>query len=179
MSIPTSFLNSKIRKMLLTMNLPTRPRVLTGFLLLCLVSVISAASLANENPHPQRAQLILALEEMLPQTSDAFVVVQVAGTQQFIQFYSDNAGLLMDLPAVALTEAENKRATLFFEKNDVPQASDVAVDPETEQEFTLIVWRREFAHQDTAVVADLSLQALQEIYQISRDAELEFLKGWE
>ncbi len=54
------------------------------------------------------------------QNEDAFVIIEDSRTNKFVQFArTDDGLLLLDLPAVALTETEFEKATQFFEQRGV------------------------------------------------------------
>lgn len=120
-----------------------------------------------------------SLNEMLDQPSEPFLVAEVTGTQQFIQFYSDQAGIVIDFPASYLNPEQLERAEQYFKKAGVIKQEQSGIDPQTDKEFTLIVWNKRYDSSQIDKIVAVSLGALTEIFQLPADSKITVIKGWE
>lgn len=148
-------------------------RVVILFFLLGISSQVSGVE------HRQKKELQHALEEMIAVTKEPFLIVEVLGTTQFIQFFKEGTGLVLDLPTSALSKSEIEKAELYFITHKVTKSEQVGIDPAMDQEFKLTTWNKVFGADELELVADISLGALQAIYQTVPSTELTIIKGWE
>ena len=133
----------------------------------------------EEYRHTQKAEAKALLVEMLNNTIDPFLIIEITGTDGYIQFYNEDPGILIDLPEVALSGEQIKKAKAYFAKQGVPLTVTTARNPETKEDFSLKTWNRIFHPNEVDKVIDIAFGALIEIYGISEDTPLNFVKGWE
>ncbi len=140
---------------------------------------LSFQSHGEEYNHTQKAEAKAHLAEMLKKTIDPFLIIEITGTDGYIQFYNEDPGLLIDLPEVALSNEQIMKAKDYFTKQGIPLTYTTARNPETEEDFELKTWSRIFPPDEVDRVIDIAFGALIEIYGISEDTPLNFVKGWE
>ena len=147
-------------------------------LLTFVIFLISVTCHAADYQHAQKDAAIQVLDEMLTIEKDPFVIIEITGTNKYIQFYNENPGLLLDLPEVALTEKEIKLASAYFSKHGINSVKTTAKDPTTGDKFMFMGWTKTFDPLDIDEVVDIAFGALFEIYGITQDTPLTFEKGW-
>lgn len=148
-------------------------------LLTLVVFLISVTCHAADYQHAQKDAAIEVLNEMLTKERNPFVIIEIAGTEKYIQFYNENPGLLLDLPEVALTKKEVKLASTYFARHGINSVKTTARDPATGDTFVLVGWTKTFDPLDVDDVVDIAFGALFEIYGINKDTTLTIEKGWE
>ena len=141
--------------------------------------IVSVTCHAADYQHAQKDAAVQALDEMLIRERNPFVIIEVSGTDKYIQFYNKNPGLLLDLPEVALSEKEVKLASAYFSKHGINSVKTTARDPATGDTFVLVGWTKIFDPLDVDEVVDIAFGALFEIYGITKETQLTFEKGWE
>lgn len=148
-------------------------------LLLILSFFVSTQCYGANYQHSQKKSVKEALTVMLTKTVDPFLIVEISGTKKYIQFYNDNPGLILDLPAITLSDSEIKLATVYFRKHGLKSMQIKATDVNSGNAFTLKGWRHTYNPGDLNKVVDIAIGALFEIYGISKTTPLTFTKGWE
>lgn len=140
---------------------------------------VSGQCFAGDYAHPQRKAAKQALTVMLENTVDPFLIIEVRDSGKYIQFYNVNPGLLIDLPEVALSASEVRKATEYFNKKRIRHVVKTAKNPKTFKEFEIRTWQGVFDPKEIDKVVDIAFGALFEVYGISKDTPLTFVKGWE
>lgn len=149
-------------------------------LIVMFISLIASTyCYGNDYAHPQKDEIKLALKEMITHTVDPFLIIEIKGSEKYIQFYNENPGILLDLPEMALSASEIKKATRYFKVKGVPLEVGIAKDPNTMEEFEIRGWSKVYNPKDIDKVADIASGALFEVYGISSNTPLLFIKGWE
>jgi hypothetical protein len=126
----------------------------------------------------RRESVRTALIAMVSQVRDPFVIVQEAQTRKYIQFYNEEGQILIDLPEIALSEDEARRAGEYFSRHGIPF---VVVENEIESgaESTLESWQRVYPAGEMDAVLDVAFGAMVEVYGFDSNVELEVIRGWE
>ncbi|MCP4493584.1 MAG: hypothetical protein GY820_40720 [Gammaproteobacteria bacterium] len=127
----------------------------------------------------QAIESMLALTEYPDPIANQYLIIRVAGTQQFVQFANRNSGLVLDLPFLALSDKEAKIAKEYFKEVKVPHVSVSARDPKTEEIYELRSWSKKFSVGNVDNVVNIALGALYKIYGVSQGTKLILIKGWE
>jgi hypothetical protein len=116
---------------------------------------------------------------MLENSIDPFLILETADSKRYIQFFNEDPGLLIDLPQIALSETEIERAEDYFEKRGIPLTVKTARNPDTRKAFELLTWSKTFHPSEIDKVTEIAFGALFEIYGISENTPLSFVRGWE
>ena len=116
---------------------------------------------------------------MLKNEINPFLIVEISGTEKYIQFYNTNSGLQMDLPQIVLSESEIKKANNYFKKNSIQLIINEAIDPDTREIFTIKSWRKTYSASDSELVLEIAIGALFKIYGINEQSKLKFIRGWQ
>jgi hypothetical protein len=133
----------------------------------------------GEYDHLQQAEAKEYLAEMLNETVNPFLIIETAEDKNYIQFYNGKPELVIDLPEVALSDAEIVKAREYFQKHGIPLIVTKAINPKTKREFELRTWSKKFHPGEIERATEIAFGALFEIYGISGDTPLIFKKGWE
>lgn len=134
---------------------------------------------ADNKSESQYFLVTSALKEMLDARTDPFLIIEVAGTKKYIQFYNENPGILLDLPTNTLNQAEIDKASVFFEKHGIEKRETIATNVNNRKEFVILGWRHVYKNSDLEKVVSITLEALSEIYGINEITPLTFVRGWE
>jgi hypothetical protein len=145
--------------------------------LFILLLLVSGQAISGE--HVQENDFKQALRKMLTERVDPFLIVEIYGTQKYIQFYNENPGILLDLPVNSLSDLEVDKATQYFNKFNIEARLISAKDIDTRGEFILKGWSKVFDVNEFDKVVSIAYGVLFEVYGISYDTPLSFIKGWE
>ncbi len=123
--------------------------------------------------HPTQRELETALTALLHRRNDdAFVIVHHAGTDQFVQFGSDES-LRLDLPCLALSQEEAARASEAFAELGVRGPNEYeAPDPTAKDVIRHSASFQKLLGTDVAVAASLALKVMRDVYELPNDFQL-------
>ena len=143
------------------------------------IAVLAVGAARAESAHPQRSEIASALEQMLGQTVDPFLIVEDARSEKFIQFYNDDGRVLIDLPKAALDEEESARAAEYFRRTGIPLTRSRDVDPKTGATVVSETWTTTYSGRQVDQVVDVALGALFTIYRMNAATPLTLTRGWQ
>ncbi len=130
--------------------------------------------------HPQVEEFKKALNEMLAQTRDPFVIIEDAATKEkFVQFFNEEGRISIDVPKVALKADELKRAQKYFSGLDIEIETTTVFDPNTKEFFENESWFKIFPKDKIDDVINISLGVFFEVYQLKQDSKFNIIKGWQ
>lgn len=142
-----------------------------------LLGLVLVASPIESGAQPAEIQRAVDAFVALPDRQDRFIVIEHPATGKFVQFEFDAGDIVIDLPVVALDEAEQERAAAVF--------ASVGVDAPTQYEYsneesgptlTITTWRRAFG-TDTRAAAGLAERIVREVYLLPVDDALLVTQG--
>jgi hypothetical protein len=128
--------------------------------------------------HPQKPEIQTALNEMLKQPTNGFLIIEDSKTKKFIQFYNENGLILIDLPKIALTKDEYPLAKKYFSKCGINLKQVESKDPETGKHFICSSWTKASPPDQINNTINIALGALFEIYALTETNSLHLIKGW-
>lgn len=126
----------------------------------------------------QREEVQGALRALLGRTNhDAFVIVSVEGSDDYVQFALNTQGLFLDLPTIPLSSEQLNRAQRLFGAKGISLEEMEMFDPSTgEPSGTMKTFQVELK-DDAAAATELAFQVLREVYQPPRGTTLEIMEN--
>ncbi len=110
-----------------------------------------------------------ALDRLLARQNQRgpYVVIEDVPTRKFVQFAIDKKGILVDLPTMALSEPERKRAALLFSRAGIRKPNVVeGMNPESKKTFTFASYQLGFG-TETARAGLFACRALQDVFLLA------------
>lgn len=130
-------------------------------------SLLGLLLIAGSAGIPARAAEIgqtLARWLALPDRDDRFVVIEHAASGKFVQFEIEHDELVVDLPVIALDEAERARAAAVFASVGVDAPIEYRYqNEESGPELTITTYRLGFG-SDPEAAADFVARIVREVY---------------
>lgn len=113
----------------------------------------------------------------LPDRQERFIVIEHPATGKFVQFEFDAGDLVIDLPVVALDEAEQARAAIVFASVGVAAPAHYGYRNEASgPTMTITTWRQAFG-TDARAAASLAERIIREVFLLPDDTALVVTEG--
>jgi|APFre7841882724_1041349.scaffolds.fasta_scaffold28187_1 GrpB-like predicted nucleotidyltransferase (UPF0157 family) len=147
---------------------------ISAALLLGLVLVANPVESGAQSGEIQRAvEAFVAL----PDRQDRFIVIEHPANGKYVQFEFDGSDLVIDLPVIALDEAEQQRASAVFASVGIDVPTEYSYrNEESGPKLEIRTWRRAFG-MDARAAAGFAERIVREVYLLPTDASLVVTEG--
>lgn len=154
-------------------------------MIMVLLLPASLASYAGQYEHAQSDELADALRVMQKQDTSGFVIVEIKGSENYIQFASESFnvsgaegdGYIFDVPRISLNEAQLVRAGGYFSRQGVDAVTVGSTNPVTGEVVALETYEKSFERHEIEAGVQLGLGFILEV--LEHDGPLVILRGWE
>lgn len=154
-------------------------------LIIALVLLASFDAYAGQYEHPQSDELAEALRVMQAQDSSGFVIVEIHGSDNYIQFASESFnvsgtegdGYIFDVPKISLNEAQLTKAAEYFSRQHIDLIAVGATNPATGEEVSLETYEKSFERHKIEAGVQLGLGFIVEV--LEHNGPLVITRGWE
>jgi len=150
-----------------------------------LLLLASLDSYAGEYEHPQSHELADALRAMQEQAASGFVIVELQGSENYIQFASESfyvsgaegSGYIFDVPRVSLDDAQRLRAEEYFSRKGIDMITVGSINPVTGEVVALETYEKSFERHEIEAGVQLGVGFILEV--LEHDGPLLLVLGWE
>jgi GrpB-like predicted nucleotidyltransferase (UPF0157 family) len=143
-----------------------------------LLGLVLVASPVESGAQPAEIQRAVDAFIALPDRQDRFIVVEHPASGKFLQFEFEGSDLVIDLPVIALSEAEQRRALLVFASVGVDAPTEYSYRNEVSGPLQVITtWRCTFG-TDARAAAGLAERIVREVYLLPADEALVVTEGF-
>jgi hypothetical protein len=154
-------------------------------MIIVLLLLASFNSYAGQYGHPQSHELANALRVMQEQDDSGFVIVEVQGSENYIQFASESFnvagaegdGYIFDVPKISLTESQRVRAGEYFSRQGIDVITVGSINPVTGEEVSLETYGKLFERHEIEPGVQLGLGFILEV--LEHNGPLVITRGWE
>lgn len=119
-----------------------------------------------------------ALSRLIERPADewAFVIVEHAASEKFVQFATESGALFTDLPLVALAPDERERARALFAELGVPAPITAgAPTPGSGEPYEVSTFQKRFG-TDTKAACRFADRVLREVYLLPEEAPVSIIE---
>ena len=116
---------------------------------------------------------------LLQSGEDAEVIVEEPKTEKFVQFSKEDGGIVFDLPTMALTPDEARKAKDLLPKMGIALRKTTGKDPKTLKEFPLESWQKACSEDAVDDAVSAAVGAMREVYGFGDDVQFKITRMWE